>query len=70
MDSNNLSFMEASTTYDAGVRYETKSGGHKLNFNLNVSNIFDKAYWSYYSSGNGLLLGSPRVISVTAKIGL
>ncbi len=70
VDSNNLSFMEASTTYDAGVRYETKSGGHKLNFNLNVSNIFDKAYWSYYSSGNGLLQGSPRVISVTAKIGL
>lgn len=67
VDSANLSYLEASTTYDAGLRYQTRLGAQKLTFNLNVSNLFDKAYWTYYRSGDGLSLGAPRIVSLTAK---
>lgn len=68
VDAANTAYMAGATTFDAGLRYQTGFGSHRLSLNLNVSNLFDKAYWSYYRSGDGLLLGSPRVISATAKV--
>jgi len=67
VDSANLSHLDASTTYDAGLRYQTHLGAQKLTLNLNVSNLLDKAYWTYYRSGDGLSLGTPRIVSLTAK---
>lgn len=67
VDALNTEYLAGTTTYDAGARYRTRWNGHALTFNLNVSNLFNKAYWSYYRSGDGLLLGAPRVISFTAK---
>jgi iron complex outermembrane receptor protein len=68
VDSANLSYLDGSTTYDAGLRYRTHLGTQKLTLNLNVANLFDKAYWTYYRSGDGLSLGAPRTVSLTAKI--
>lgn len=67
VDAANLSYLDAATTYDLGMRYQTRLAGQKLSVNLNVSNLFDKAYWTYYRSGDGLSLGAPRVVSLTAK---
>lgn len=66
-DSLDTYYLDGATTYDAGARYRTHWDGHDLTFNLNVSNLFNKAYWSYYRSGDGLLLGAPRVVSFMVK---
>jgi iron complex outermembrane receptor protein len=63
----NRDALKSATTLDAGIRYLTRITGQKLTLNLNVSNLFDKAYWNYYRSGDGLLLGAPRVVSFSAK---
>lgn len=67
VDSANTDYLDGATTYDLGVRYQIRAVGRKLTFNLNVSNLFDKAYWTYYRSGDGLALGAPRVASFTVK---
>ncbi|BBB89797.1 MAG TPA: TonB-dependent siderophore receptor [Methylomusa anaerophila] len=61
-------YMPGATTFDAGIRYVTAGKGHKTTYNLYVSNIFNKSYWSYYRSGDGLLLGAPRMVSLSAKV--
>ncbi len=60
----NTSFIPNVTTFDAGLRYQPTA---KLAFNLNVSNMLDKYYWSYYNNGQGLILGDPRLCSFSAK---
>ena len=32
-----------------------------------MQNIFNTAYWAYYRSGDGLLLGNPRTVALTIK---
>lgn len=68
VDSANTAYLAGATTYDAGVRYQTTLGGYKTTYALTVSNLFNKAYWSYYRDGDGLLLGAPRVVSLSAKV--
>lgn len=68
VDAANSEFLAAATTVDLGARYRTAAGGHPLTLRFNVSNLFDKAYWTYYRSGDGLLLGAPRLVSLTAKL--
>ncbi len=63
----NTDYLDAATTFDAGLRYEPELYGHKTAVNLTVSNLFDTAYWAYYRSGDGLLLGAPRVVSLSLK---
>lgn len=68
VDAQNISSMSDYTTFDAGLRYQPKVLGHDVSLNLNVKNIFDKAYWSYYSSGNGgLFMGEPRTVTLSLK---
>lgn len=68
VDVLNTGFMPQATTFDLGLRYQPVVYGHKLTFNLTVSNVFNEAYWASYNSG--MLLGAPRVISFSAKIPL
>lgn len=68
VDAANTDYLHGATTYDLGLRYEPELAGHKLTLNLFVNNLFDKDYWSYYRSGDGLLLGAPRMTSLTAKL--
>ncbi len=68
VDAANTSFMAGAATFDAGVRYQVRlAPAQKVSLALNVSNLLDTAYWSYYRSGDGLLLGAPRVISFSAR---
>lgn len=67
VDAQNQYYMDESITFDGGLRYQTKVDGHDLAVRLNVRNIFDTAYWSYYRSGDGLFLGEPRTIALMVE---
>ena len=67
VDSTNLHFFDGSTLCDAGLRYEPKLLHHKAMLNINVTNIGNKHYWTYYRSGDGLQLGEPRVVAFSLK---
>lgn len=67
VDVMNSDYLDAATTFDAGLRYEPEVYGHKVDVNLTVSNLFNTDYWAYYRSGDGLLLGAPRVVSLSLK---
>ena len=67
VDAMNADFMPGAATFDVGLRHQTTLAGQKLALNLNVTNLLNTSYWSYYRSGDGLLLGAPRVVSFTAK---
>lgn len=64
VDDLNTDYIDSATTFDTGVRFSKKP----FSVNFNVSNVFDKSYWSYYRSGDGLSLGAPRMFSLTGKI--
>jgi iron complex outermembrane receptor protein len=68
VDALNTQYFPEAVTCDAGVRYQPVIYGHKTTLNLNVTNLLDKRYWSYYRSGDGLLLGEPRLFAFSAKL--
>ena len=70
VDSANLDYMAGVTTYDTGLRYASRWQGRQWSVTMNVANLFDKAYWSYYRSGDGLWLGAPRTVSLVFKTAL
>lgn len=55
------------TTFDAGIRYKTNLLRSPAAVIVNVSNILNKNYWVNYRVGDGLQLGTPRVLSLTIK---
>ncbi|NFV79259.1 TonB-dependent siderophore receptor [Magnetospirillum aberrantis] len=67
VDSLNTQYMDGATIFDAGLRYTPELYGHPVTVNLNVSNVFDTAYWAYYRSSDGLVLGAPRVFSLSVR---
>jgi len=60
-------YIKPATLFDGGIRYEREVYGHKISANLTMDNIFNTAYWAYYRSGDGLLLGNPRTVALTVK---
>jgi iron complex outermembrane receptor protein len=68
VDAVDTDYLDGATTYDAGIRYQTEVAQQRLVLILNVSNLLDTAYWTYYRTGDGLLLGAPRTVSFTAKM--
>jgi iron complex outermembrane receptor protein len=67
VDSTNAHFFDGATVFDAGLRYQPTIYGHRSTLNLYVSNIGNTRYWTYYRSGDGLLIGEPRVVSFSLK---
>jgi len=67
VDATNTDWLDAATTFNAGLRWEPTVAGHKITAALNVDNLFDTAYWTYFRSGDGLLLGAPRVVSFSLR---
>jgi iron complex outermembrane receptor protein len=58
LDTANTITVPSWTRFDAGLRYATKIAERPVTFNLNVTNIFDRAYWesnptSYAQVGPG-----------------
>jgi iron complex outermembrane recepter protein len=73
VDALNTGFIQPATIFDAGLRYEPVVYGHKLTFNLTVSNVFNTAYWASYNVGataSGMLPGAPRIVAFSAKVPL
>jgi iron complex outermembrane receptor protein len=68
VDSANANYMPDATTFDTGLRYQPLILDHKATLILNVSNFLDRRYWTYYRSGDGLLLGEPRLFAFSAKV--
>lgn len=66
-DAHDTGYLEGATIFNAGLRYEPEIYGHRTSFDLTVSNLFDTAYWAYFRSGDGLLLGAPRVVALSVK---
>ncbi len=67
--STNTAFFPGSATTDAGLRYQPNLlKKHQTTFTLNVSNLTNKRYWVNYRSGDGLELGTPRMLALNAKI--
>lgn len=68
VDAENQYFLPAATTFDVGARYQSELYGHPLTVNLGLTNIFDTRYWAYwYSDGEGLMMGTPRLLSLSVK---
>jgi iron complex outermembrane receptor protein len=67
VDPTDVHFFEGATIFDTGMRYEPKLARHKLAFNINVTNVGNKHYWTYYRSGDGLQLGEPRLVAFSLK---
>ncbi|CAH2598883.1 Ferrichrome-iron receptor [Rhodovastum atsumiense] len=70
LDTLNTAYLPAATTFDAGLRYSPEIAGHRVSATLNAFNLFDRSYWMYYRSGDGLLLGAGRTITFTLKASL
>jgi iron complex outermembrane receptor protein len=70
VDSLNTGFLPDATTVDIGARYETVLFGRDATLNVRVENLFDTAYWSYFRTGDGMLLGPPRTVSAFLKVAL
>jgi len=67
VDAANSDEFDGATVFDLGARYRVKFAGQELTARLTVANVFDKAYWSYYRAGDGLLLGAPRTVSLSVS---
>ncbi len=59
----NTDVIPAHTTFDAGMRYDTNIGSNPVKFNLNISNLSDKKYWT-----NSYYVGNPRTVSFSVKV--
>lgn len=67
VDATNTDWLDAATIFNAGLRWEPTISGHKITAALNVDNLFDKSYWTYFRSGDGSLLGALRVVSFSLR---
>ena len=70
LDAANQQAIPNWTTLDVGARYTTKMNGHKTVLRLNVTNVFDKHYWSgsFSDSYSMATLGAGRTISASATM--
>jgi iron complex outermembrane recepter protein len=70
VDPVNSDWLAGAALYEVGARASGLWAGHRLSANLNVQNLLNTAYWSYYRAGDGLLLGAPRVYAFSARVEL
>jgi iron complex outermembrane receptor protein len=68
VDALNTDEIDDATSSDLGIRYEPQIHGHKARIALNITNVFNTWFWSYYRNGDGLILDKPRLVSLAAGI--
>lgn len=59
------------TRFDLGARYTTSVSGKALTLRARVNNVFDRDYWASaggFENNGYLVLGAPRVISLSASM--
>jgi iron complex outermembrane receptor protein len=66
-DAANLQKLKAWTTFDIGARYKIERPGAKpITLQANVTNLFNKAYWTTYPGFNLLYPSEARMVSVSS----
>lgn len=66
-DAANLQKLKAWTTFDIGARYKIERAGAKpIILQANVTNLFNKAYWTTYPGFNLLYPSEARMVSVSS----
>jgi iron complex outermembrane receptor protein len=70
VDTANTDALAGAAIYEVGARASGLWSGHRLSANFNVQNLLNTGYWTYFRSGDGLLLGAPRVYTFSAKVEL
>ncbi|MFT4267413.1 MAG: TonB-dependent siderophore receptor, partial [Xenophilus sp.] len=70
LDSANTLKLPGWTVFDAGARYATKLYGRNTVFRLNVTNLFDRNYYSgvFSESTPVATLGAPRTVSASVSV--
>jgi len=66
-DVANVHTMPSYTLLDAGLSYRTRYDGHGLTWRANISNLGNRRYW-LVPDANSLNIGTPRVLSVNARL--
>ncbi len=66
-DAANLQKLKAWTTFDIGARYKIERAGAKpIILQANVTNLFNKAYWTTYPGYNLLYPSEARMVSLSS----
>ncbi|WP_156407001.1 TonB-dependent receptor [Bosea sp. Root670] len=66
-DAANLQKLKAWTTFDIGARYKIERAGAKpIILQANVTNLFNKAYWTTYPGFNLLYPSEARMVSLSS----
>ena len=66
-DAANLQKLKAWTTFDIGARYKIeRAGGKPIILQANVTNLFNKAYWTTYPGFNLLYPSEARMVSLSS----
>lgn len=69
--STDAAYLPAATTGDAGIRYETRAlAGRDIKLGLNLQNVTNRQYWINYRNGDGLELGTPRILALNLGVKL
>ncbi|NIE63470.1 TonB-dependent receptor [Burkholderia sp. Ax-1719] len=63
-DSANSFTLPAYTVADAFATYDTKMGGHRVSFQLNVKNLFNKTYYPSSANRYFVAVGDARQVSL------
>lgn len=67
-DAANLQKLKAWTTFDIGARYRIeRAGGKPIVLQANVTNLFNKAYWTTYPGFNLLYPSEARMVSLSSS---
>ena len=67
LDAGNVHTLSPYALFDAGLNYRTRMGGHMVSVRLNVTNLADRKYWTYYQE-NYLNVGAPRTASLNVRV--
>jgi iron complex outermembrane receptor protein len=70
VDAANTDALAGAAIYEVGAKASGLLSGHRMSAHFSVQNLLNTGYWSYYRSGDGLLLGAPRVYTFSAKVEL
>ena len=67
LDAANRQEIPSWTRVDVGARYAFRAGNTPVTLRTTVENVFNKAYWASASS-NGLTIGAPRTVLLSATV--
>lgn len=67
LDAGNVHTLPSYALFDAGLNYRARMAGHMVSLRLNVTNLADRKYWTYYQE-NYLNVGAPRTASLNVRV--